>query len=166
MTTSRARGTATVAVLVGLVALTGCTGTGGGGGDDAPPAAAATTGGDASDASTAAFPEADTSASFTCGQVSAYVSVIFGASTDRDAGALDDDGYRARVDGAGELLGYLGSDDPKIATALSQLTALSRDGETLDPTTESWEAARGAVADACEAAGSPLVLSAPRSAGG
>lgn len=112
------------------------------------------------------FPDPDVSASSTCGQVSAYVTVISNALIERDVGVLDENGYQARLQGATEPLGNLDSSDRDVSAALDQLSALARSTDALDPTSASYDDARRAVSDACAAAGSPIVISASRAAGG
>lgn len=173
MASLRRRGTPLLLAVACVTALVGCTTAEDG---SAPPSPAATsdeavtgeTGArGVTDAAGDPFPDPDGSASNTCGQVAAYVTVISNALIDRDVGVLDEGGYRARLQGATEPLGNLdSSDDRDVAAALRQLSALARATDALDPTSASYDDARRAVSDACAAAGSPIVISASRAAGG
>lgn len=155
-----------VVLIVGALALAGCTAAPTEVDGSSGPTAGATGGGTAVDATRDPFPDPDDSTSNTCGMVSAYVSVLSNALTDRGAGLLDDDGYRARLQGSSELVSLLHSDDASISGPLDELATLARDDGGLDPTSDRYDRARVAVSDACEDAGSPVVISATRGAGG
>jgi hypothetical protein len=169
MASLRHRGTPLLLTVVCAAALVGCTTTGDG---SAPPSPAATSDQTATeapgvtDAAGDPFPDPDVSASSTCGQVSAYVTVISNALIELDVGVLDETGYRARLQGATEPLSNLDSSDRDVSAALADLSALARATDALDPTSASYDDARRAISEACAAAGSPIVISASSAAGG
>jgi len=166
MTALQARGTRVLALLVCVATLAGCTATGAGESNGSAPTSVPTENETVTDGATDPFPAPDLSASNTCGQVAAYVSVISNALIEHDAGTLDEGGFQARLEGATEPLGNLDSGDPEISAALEQLSTLARGAAALDPTAGNYDAARQAISEACAAAGSPIVISASSVAGG
>lgn len=154
-----------MAAIAVALTLTSCAG-----GKAAPEGHSTSAVGPAAPSDTAAaadpFPENDLSSSNTCGQVSAYVSVISNALIEHASGVLDDSGYVARLQGVSEPLSYLTSDDTSVNDALTPLTRLAGTGSLIDPTSDTYDLARQGVSDACAAAGSPIVIVASDAAGG
>ncbi len=99
-----------------------------------------------------------------CGQFSALEGIEFRTRWEHNSGKIDDAAYASRLDALQDAWMYAVFGDSTVTPSLREAQRVAADG--VDPDDPAFLAAKGAVSQACDAAGSIVSMGALPEMGG